>query len=121
MTHIFCFKKRERSNVDCVVEQLGMISHSELEQCTMYSFPGDCHEDKEMRLQQGHHGELSSRLQDEDLENMFSSLTTDDILSQGASGCANYHLMQLSVLNWNNVHYSFFPRRRSRGQEEEIT
>ncbi|XP_047088767.1 uncharacterized protein LOC124700742 [Lolium rigidum] len=39
-----------------------------------------------MRLQQGHHGELSSRLPDDDLENMFSSLTTDDILSQGASG-----------------------------------
>ncbi|XP_047086128.1 uncharacterized protein LOC124697606 [Lolium rigidum] len=53
---------------------------------------GDSREDKKRRLHQGGHArESTSRQPDEDLENMFSSLTIDNILSQGTSGdcCEN--------------------------------
>uniref|UniRef100_A0ACD6A6H4 Uncharacterized protein n=1 Tax=Avena sativa TaxID=4498 RepID=A0ACD6A6H4_AVESA len=52
---------------------------------------GDCRDDKRRRLHQGHSGESGSRIPVEDLENMFSSLAIDSILSKGNSGdcCEN--------------------------------
>jgi hypothetical protein len=68
-------------------------------------FPGDSREDKKRRLHQGHARESTSRQPDGDLENMFSSLTIDNILSQGTSGCATPTNLLKMMPSTGNPHY----------------